>query len=305
VYLYGETVEKDRRREDAECLVVALKEHPGNVSCRAKEHLAAISTTEDDKAWIDLFLSIQLKDPIEVLRRFGGEWKTPQARERSSKELNQQVTQLVDHRLREIFINDKIQLWSREKREVADWIFYELDRDLKRWGLRIEASEGKPSLSIVRRYPNNLYEIALQFGKAELLLLEAVQAGRKATILKQLELVLEDLMAIQSVAEQGDRGSGAGLFLAIKDKPMSTREKVSQWLEIQAGATAASFLKGLYSDTNTEQAIRLSEQVLLAAFRNPVLGLGEWLDMDADRYQHAHYRHLQSEFDKAFAGLVG
>lgn len=276
VYLGGEVVLT--KHKDAKSLVAVLAEAPGEVRCVANQWLSGISVSKEEVAKVSIKFPVRLHEPIKTLKRSGGAWMSPDGR----KNINAEIRKQVEHRLQEV-LAEPVQLWSSDKREVLDKIQTMVDQDLRDWGLRVQAD----SISLVRQFPKKLYEMVMQFAKAEQVILDAIAAGEKPDILKQTGLSSDDLMAIEAVAEQKDKGSGTGLFLVLRERVTGLREKpelrekVITWLMIHGGASVADFIKELYFSAQPETAVKLSEQVLLFAFRNPVLGLGEWRDMTA------------------------
>ncbi len=276
VYLGGEVVLT--KHKDAKSLVAVLAEAPGEVRCVANQWLSGISVSKEEVAKVSIKFPVRLHEPIKTLKRSGGAWMSPDGR----KNINAEIRKQVEHRLQEV-LAEPIQLWSSDKREALDKIQTMVDQDLRDWGLRVQAD----SISLVRQFPKKLYEMVMQFVKAEQVILDAIAAGEKPDILKQTGLSSDDLMAIEAVAEQKDKGSGTGLFLVLRERVTGLREKpelrekVITWLMIHGGASVADFIKELYFSAQPETAVKLSEQVLLFAFRNPVLGLGEWLDITA------------------------
>jgi hypothetical protein len=182
---------------------------------------------------------------------------------------------------------DRLQPWSQEKHEVLHRVFASLEEHLSQWGLRLSTREA----SLARRFPKNLYEISLQFAEAERLILEDLKNDRQSEIEKTIKLTADHFMTIQAVAQQGGWGKGTGLFFVIRDGRKGLRRDILNWLQTQGLVNAANFIKDLYFEKELEdgvapteiikiskQDIQLSEQVLIAAFKNPVLGLGEWLE---------------------------
>jgi hypothetical protein len=124
----------------------------------------------------------------------------------------------------------------------------------------------------------------LQFHKAEQEILDAATPDEKEQILRETGLSLDDTVFIRSAAGDKNAGTGIGLFLKLREKKLSgnpqLREKMVKWLSTFAGSMAAGFVNNLYSGQYSEVDISLSEQVLLASFRNPILALGEYLGFE-------------------------
>lgn len=289
VYLAGEVVSKSRLRGKAQCWVVELAEFPGKVSFRVIQPLAAISQTEDDVASLDASFYIRLQDPILLLRRAGGKWMTEQDR----TSLNERVKEDIRERLRQI-IASRIQLWSGDERQVYGEIFSGLDGELRRIGLRVDTT-GAMEMPIValRRYPASLYEIALQFAKAERMAQYMIDAGQQEVLIEQTGLSQRNLTAIEAASEE----RGVGLFLVLKDAPSEVKRRMADWLEEQGAKMVATFVRELYSTEPSEQEVKLSEQVLLAALRNPMLTVGEWLQRGSEAPQVTLFQRLQSRLE--------
>jgi hypothetical protein len=295
VYLAGEVVSKNRLRGDVQCQVAELAEFPGKVSFRVIQSLTAISQTDDDVASLDASFYVRLRDPLLLLRRAGGNWMT----ERGRATFNEEVREVIRERLGQI-LTSRIQLWSEDEHQLYEKIFSSLDDGLRRIGLCVDTSNANaPETSIiaVRRYPANLYEIALQFAKAERTIRYMIEVGEHDKLVEQTgfsENDLRDLVVIEAE-------TGVGLLLQLRGASPEMKEKVADWLETQGVKIAAAFVRDLYAEENAQQAIKLSEQVLLAAIRNPMLTMGEWLQRGSDIPQAPLFQRLQSRVERASA----
>ena len=286
VYLGRETILPGRK--DRKSLVAVLAEVPGEINCMANQWLAGISVSKDNVAKVSLKIPIFLNDPVQVLKRSGGAWMSVDGRKNIDHDNNEQI----EHRLQEI-MTDRIQFWSGEPHEILDRVCTMLNRDLSEWGLLIKAE----SISIIRQLPKTLYEIVTQFSKAEQAILDSLANGRRTQVIDQSSLTDEDLTFIEAASERENAGRGEGLFMVLRDR-MSTLAskpdvftKLFNWIRIHGGASAvnyASEIIRLYGrttqsdfDSNKEPGvsdIKLSEQVLLSAFRNSLIGLGEMIE---------------------------
>jgi hypothetical protein len=285
VYFAGEVVQRDPKRKGVPCWAVQLSEFPGRVDLQARQVLAAISQSEDDPASIRISFYIRLYDPILLLRRIGGKWE--QEADRAS--FNRQIQADVESWLRSLLERD-IQIWSGDERDVLGRIFYELDEFLRRMGLRVDTTDGGAATSAMiftRYYPPALYDLSFQFAQAERLLRHLFQQG--ANIPQATGLSEED---VHRIAVSEDR-AGTALFRTLMDAAPGVKEKIAQWLEASGKREAASFIKTLYKKYQ-EREIKLSEQVLLSAIRNPWLTQGEWLkemsESPATRFQQIERR---------------
>lgn len=266
VYLAGETITRSRFRRDAECVVIELAEYPGTVTVNLTQRLAGVSLTDGEMASARFLYHLRTEDPIKLLSR-EPKWMTSDGAER----LKTRVKELVNDELYAT-LSDSIYLWSHpDIREVSGSIFSRLDRTLKAWGLRLESE-----VPGYRVYPPLLYEVVLQFKESEIDLLE-MEPAEKYLLLERLGLQNADLLKIQNISAQ--KGLGAGLFSAAKDRKKQI-DPFIEWLasEEQMARAAAGFLRGVYSGDHSTQDVELTEQVVLAAFRHPMLGLGEWED---------------------------
>jgi hypothetical protein len=195
------------------------------------------------------------------------------------------VTALIEQEVGSTLLNTKVQIWSNpDVREVARIVWAPLNERLRSWGLRIEC------LPAYRRYPIRMYEIALQLRAAERHLLNA-EPEEQSWILTELGLQPVDRARIDNYCKS--IAPGAGLFLLAREKREHV-EKIAMWLEAHTALDAAVLLRNLYSEKFTSQETEITEQVLLAAFRYPMLGLGEWADEDQTLVEASKYRQLET-----------
>lgn len=286
IYLAGETMRKSPFRRKAICIVAELAEYPGVVGVRATQPLAGISLTADDVARAEFRHHVRLEDPIKLLSR-QAEWDRPDGKER----LKRAVEDLIRSEVGAAF-NDNLRLWSHpDIREVSTDLFAHLDHIVRAWGLRLEGGHG-----VLRKYPPALYEIALQFKAAERDLLDA-DAEAQPSHLHSLGLERADLLEIQNASSR--KGGGAGLFLAARKRPTQVQSFID-WLALpeQGAPDAAGFLRNLYTSGYEAREIELSEQVLLAAFHSPVLGLGEWSESEEEPAEMPEYRQMEAFLDQ-------
>lgn len=267
VYLVGEVVARDPLRKGVPCWAIHLAEFPGRVDIRTSRVLAAISRGEDDPASMSLSFYVRLYDPILLLRRTGGKWE-----KEGSSTFNQRINEDVREWLQALFEKD-IQIWSGDEQDVLEKIFSELDEYLRRIGLRVDTTEDSSTTSAViftRHYPSALYDLAFQFAKAERALRYLLQRG--VGVPQEVGFSEEEVRRIAT----SDERAGVAFFRAVTNALPETRERVAQWMERSGTPDAAQFIKTLYKKF-PEREIKLSEQVLLAAIRNPWLTRGEWL----------------------------
>lgn len=270
VYQVGEVVACDPLRRGVPCWAIQLAEFPGRVDVRASRVLAAISRGEDDPASMTISFYVRLYDPILLLRRKGGKWE--EWKKENISALNQSINEDVTERLRALLEKD-LQIWSGDERDVLGGIFSELDKYLRSIGLEVDTTEGGSTTSAViftRHYPSALYDLAFQFSKAERALRHLLQRG--VGVPQEVGFSAEEVRRIAASVER----AGVAFFRAVTNASPETRELVAQWMERSGMPDAAQFIKTLY-EKFPEREIKLSEQVLLSAIRNPWLTRGEWL----------------------------
>ena len=269
VYLAGEVVRPDPLRRGIPCWAIQLSEFPGRVDIQAKRMLAAISRSEDDPASIHMSFYVRLYDPILLLRRTSGKWEKEPDREAFNKRINADVQDW----LKALFDRD-LQIWSGDERDVLGRIFSELDEFLRRMGLRVDTIDGGTATSAIiftRHYPSSLYDLAFQFAQAERLLRHLHQQGEN--IHQKTGFTEEEI----SIIIRSEERVGVALFRILMAAPVSVKKQVGQWLKGSGMPEAASFVEETLSNKYQEREIKLSEQVLLSAIRNPWLTQGEWL----------------------------
>lgn len=287
VYLGGEVVLS--KNKDKRSLVAVLAQSPGEIRCIANQWLAGISVSKDNPSRLSIRLPVRLHDPRMTLMASRGSWLSEDGR----KNINHDIHEQLFDQFQEV-LSDRIQLWSAEKRDLHEKIQVALGKYLESWGLRIV-----PELvSIVRQYPKNLYEIVLQFARAEQFILDMAGRGSKSEVMEQWGILPDELTYIEATARQSKGNGGEGLFQIVKDKKMLVFSekpellvKFVDWLRIHGGANAANYVSEIVkiyisitkvdnnSDRDTGLAdIRLSEQIIAHAFHNPIIGLGERLE---------------------------
>jgi len=269
VYLAGEVVRCDPLRKGVPCWAVLLKEFPGRVDIQAKRVLAAISRSEEDPASIRMSFYVRLHDPILLLRRTGGKWE----KEDDRRAFNERINTDVRDWLKALLERD-LQIWSGDERDVLGRIFSELNEFLLRMGLCVDTTDGGTATSAIiftRHYPSALYDLAFQFAQAERLLRYLHQRG--ANIPQETGLTEEEV----SVIIKSEERAGVALFQILMAASPSVKKQIAQWLKRSGMLETASFLEEALSNKYQEREIKLSEQVLLSAIRNPWLTQGEWL----------------------------
>jgi len=291
VYLAGERVALSPLRGSVPCWALEFLEFPGKVEIEASQFLPAISRDESDLAHLHISFYIRLHDPVLLLRRMGGKWE----REEDRAAFNQRVIEDLQAWLKSLLEKD-LQIWSDDESVVLERLFSSTNDYLSRIGLRIDTTAGEaPSRAILfmRRYPSALYDLAFQFAKAERLLRHQAQQGASPP---EVGLPEEAVRRIVSSEER----AGVALFQEVVNASPPEREQVARWMEQSAVPDAARFIKTLYK-TFSEREIRLSEQVLLSAIRNPWLARGEWL-RDMSESPDTRFRQIERRIKSLASG---
>ncbi len=293
VYLAGEKILKDELRKDQTCLVFALPEFPGMVYVRAQQPLPAISQTSDDVARLEVSFHLRISKPVLLLERLGSKLGVKGSLGEQAAALTADIERTIKDTLKQV-LSSKLQMWSSDEDALGSEILSRLDEGLSRWGLRVDSSDSmNRPIVLLREFPSTLYEIALQFARGEKTLFNMLNSGtNQRPILKDTGLTERHVVILQ---ERKHDPSGVTLFALLTDASDDTKKKVSKWLENQGLGKAAKFLRDLYFDGEIEERnIKLSEQVLLAAIKNPMLTRGEWLkrgeEIDISAFQRMETR---------------
>jgi len=281
IYLAGETITKSNLRKDSKCQVAGIAEYPGSVSCTITQPLVGISVTDDDRASARFLFHFRTDNPLRLLAREPN-WMTENGRER----LKNKIIELIATELETIFFNERIQLWSSpDTGETAGELFKQLNNALRAWGLGID--EASPLA--IRKYPQQLYSIVGQFKSAER---DLLARELETTIVEQTGLEQSDLARIRNIS--AEKGTGSGLFVIAKEK--KDKSKLFAWLESERALTAANFLREIASGNYPAEDVALSEQVVLSAFRNSLLAVGEWRETDWEVADSSLFRQMEMFF---------
>jgi len=286
VYFAGEVVQRDPLRKGVPCWAVLLSEFPGRVDIQGRRALAGISRSAEDQASIHISFYIRLKDPILLLRRTGGKWNT----ESDRNNFNNRIQEDIKNWLRG-FLDRDIQIWSGDKQTVLETIFSELNQFLRQNGLEIDIENAASAIIFIRHYPSNLYEIAVQFAKAERLLRYLAQIGEN--IAQKTGFSDREINIIMKSEER----DGVALFQNLRKSPPSVKTQTAKWLDESGMAEAASFLRETVS-SNQAKEIELSEQIVFYAIRNPLLTQGEWLK-EASQHPITRFERLDRKIRSA------
>lgn len=284
VYLAGESITVRKGQKSKQCQIVVLTEFPGDIRFILRQPLVGISLSSEDLASVSFMLCLRLYDPIKVLQRAGGKWLTEADRESLDNDFNS----FFYHRLIEIQ-QDRLGLWSAEQREVSNRIFKSLKDDMDRWGLQAD------TLSVVRRYPVLLTEIVLELARVEQYIADLPPEDR-SRLIQDLGLRPEARLALEAASTQKERPRGLWLVNIVRNGTEAMRQGIVKLLESQAAPSAARSIQELYTSGHEDQEVKLSEQVLIAALRNPMLCLGEYLETGSEISGSSHSQLLQTEF---------
>jgi hypothetical protein len=265
-YLLGETITKSPFRGKERCVVAVLAERSGWIRIQATQKLPGISLTEGDQASAQFVYFLRIDDPIALLSAEPS-WHVEAGQQRLQKSIQNVIRREINS-----ILHTDVQLWTSCKvREVSDRILERLDRVLAMWGLRL----WKIAFAD-RRYPSQLQELVLQFASAEIELLESKEEKRNH-LLHRLGLSQLDLVELQNTSEK--RGPGAGLFVVAANRKNMINSFI-EWLGMKQDCAIliAKFLGELNSGKYDLRDIELTKQVILSAFKHPLLGIGEWGD---------------------------
>lgn len=276
-YRADEVVVRPEQRGSGRSVVVELAETPGYIQCILSARLAGISATESDLAQAYLGYQIRLFRPSDFLAVHAG-WPSPEGR----SELTEMIRSWIEECACTVLFEDAIQVWSSPRvADAAAMLYDRLDATLKGWGLALS----KPVAW--RKFPGRLTAIALGFEAAERGLLELPPLEREQT-LAELRLTDGDRLMMENEAKR--RGWGAGLFLAAR----KDSQRFAEWLRKAGMFELAEFLDRLCSEK--PQEIALTENVLLSAFRHPLLWVGERRDKDLALTSASDYYEFESHF---------
>lgn len=270
LYSPGEVVSLSQLWGKPQCQVIELVEFPGSITLNVTQFLAAISCSEDDVASLRTSFNIRLRDPFTFLKHMSRDnWEEKAIRDNLHKKIDEDIK-----RRAEALLSSSVQLWSGDERQVYERIFSPLDEELRMFGLCLDTTvhAAEPPFLALRKYPANLHNIALQFAIAERTVRYLTAMGSK-DLGNQIGLS-KDLKTINAATEE----EGLAFFLAVRQNQQEV-DKIAAWLKGQNLQEAASFVENLYSTSGqwSAQETALSEQVILAAIRNPMLTVGEWL----------------------------
>lgn len=266
VYLPGELVRVNENRKAAKRVVAVLPKEPGEIRFVIREKLVGISASDDDLASISFIIQLRVVDPKKLVDRSRGKWTNTPDREAFDNEFSS----FFYHKVSEI-LSDKIQLWSADKRSVKERLIGTLIPEFERYGLRIDSN------SLVRRYPSRLSEIALEFARVEQILIDMLQDERNKKI-DAFGISPKDRIMLEASLDLPDRKKGDWLFNMVVISSPQVRGNIKQFLILNNANFAANCLQELYETGQLDEDVKFSEQVLISAFRNPLLALGEWLE---------------------------
>ena len=283
IYLEGETVRKDPLRKDARCEVVELAEFPGRIRFYLTRPLVAISRSEEDVATLEAEYVLCLREPIRFLRRARGQWHLGKDPDR----VNQEIAQDLERQGEGILHASGLRLWSGDESKVFADVLAALNGYLGQIGL------GAEEVYVKRVYPLYLHEIALQFARVERAIRYEIEVGWSEDLAGQVGFSRKELEQIAASTEQ----EGATFFEILTRAQPEVKQKAAEWINREIGARAAAdFIKELYSGRHEEREVKLSEQVVRWAIRNPMLTVGEWLEKKPS--EPTLFQRLESRIEK-------
>ncbi|MBI3788418.1 MAG: hypothetical protein HY276_09200 [Ignavibacteriales bacterium] len=326
IYLDGELVSQGDYRGEERCTVFEFTHDVGYFVVRVTRFLPGISMSHNDLSSALFMYYLRIENPLKLRERrpgldeiivlqngagpfssfkrlFGnGKVHSTGQLEKEQQELQESLCYFIQP-IVAATLEEDIQLWSAPRvGEVAGTISSRVDDKLKDWGLRL-----RKAVIAERKYPERLNELALEFRQAEQQIADMDRTNRNAW-LERVGLKERDWVEMQNYSEK--RGTGAGLLIGAK-KCRRYIEPFLQWLmtKEEPAFTAEHFLREIYRERATTKRagkkvkhearylhmeIELAEQVLFAAIRNPVLGLGEWADTEQTTAELSEYRQLEA-----------
>ncbi len=326
IYLDGELVSQGDYRREERCTIFEFTHDAGYFTIHVARPLPGISTTHNDLASAFFMFYLRIENPLKLRERRpgldeiivsqneAGLWSvlkrllghgtvlsTGQL-EKEQEDLQESLGQFI-RPIVAATLEEDIQLWSAPRvGEVAGTISSRVDDKLKDWGLRL-----RKAVIAERKYPERLNELALEFRQAEQQIADMDRSNRNAW-LERVGLQERDWVEMQNYSEK--RGTGAGLLIVAKKRRRDI-EPFLQWLmtKEEPAFTAEHFLREIYGERDSTKRARkkvkrearylhteieLAEQILYAAIRNPVLGLGEWADTEQNIAELSEYRQLEA-----------
>ena len=287
VYLPGEVVRLPLFEKGATAEVLSLSQQIGFVSVEVRREFAGISTSSSDMGVAKFLYPITIKDPVIFVNHFNGRADIFESagnlgeidaeiggsfRQDGSRESEGVLRMAV----KSVFHNVDIDIWSAaDIRRVNAQIREHLNHELSSYGLWVDSN-----CPAYRLFPTRLYEIVFQFRSAELELLRSADDGVELTShLASLQLAANEPTDMANRSETGG-GVGVGFFLKAVEQPARLGNFIA-WLEQSERKLffASTFLREVFEPRNPplqSSEVALVREVLLAAFRNPLLGVGEW-----------------------------
>lgn len=287
VYLPGEVVRLPMFKKDATADVLSLVHQIGTIGVEIRHDFPGFSVSSSDTGIVKFLFPISIKDPIVFVNRFNGRAEIFEA-SGGLAEIDKEIggsfkpdgTLLSEGVLRmvvkQIFHNVDVDVWTTpDILRVNTQIRERINHELGPYGLWVDSHA--PAYRI---FPNRLYEIVFQFRAAELELLRSASDGAvMSSYMTDLGLSAGDLPDISNRSE-ATGGQGAGFFLKAIENPGETPKFIA-WLEKPERKLfyASSLLNEVFQPKNPPVAaseIAMVREIMLVAFRNPLMGVGEW-----------------------------
>lgn len=261
VFLQGERLWREEMEQDSQIWIVEVRQNPGSLGLTIRQPLAGISTSEYDPVTKRFDFYLRAHDPIAFLQRAG------RPTELDSDVLRAELQGQLKKRL-DAMLSSHMAIWSTfDPRQTAVLMHIQLRNSLDSWGIQVDVDETTAS----HTYPARLQDVVMQLRMAEE---EALDP------LVPLKPAVRGILDI-SLIEQNRRAiaPGAGLFTLARN--LTKLERLTGWLRSSHGAyEAADALEEMYGSASnfSDRSRVLTEQVMMEAFKQPILSVGEWLD---------------------------
>jgi hypothetical protein len=266
VYLEGELVMKDEFDLEETLLINQLRITPGSINLTIRQDIAGLVLDKNDYAQVKIIMGLTLVNPKKLVSKCP-QPEAPKANER----INAEIMALIKARVTEYLLGNA-GLWSNPNfNDVMSEFVKKINFSLDPYGLQI-----KDDFVTFKSYPAVLRDLIIEFQIMERYFLG--QVNQKRLNLTKLGLSVDDISTINIVSKH--YGVGAGLFeLSMKDN--STAKIITEWLDTLSSRPdeIIQFLQRRYSGKSiTLEKLEFTRQVVLAAFRSPILAVGEWAD---------------------------
>lgn len=259
VFWQGEKIEPHMFRSDVTHQVAVLSEHAGYVMISGEDELAAVSEGEKAHLSLSVPIRVSLQNPVSLLRRFLRLEKAP---DQFNRDINEWIVSIVKN-----IVASYTHLWAGDRDAVLSDLTRQLGERLAEVGLSVDVD----GVSFIRQYPERLYEIVLEFRVAE----HSAQDFLKEEKSGDLYAFFHKVVDRRNARTDKD---GVALFTVLTEASPHEKKMIAAWLDRLGLSIAAGFVNRLYGDRGyLEREVKLSEQVVLNAIRNPWLTWGERL----------------------------